>query len=100
MELVCRETVVRDGFEWNRQKNESNYADHGVWFEDVLAVFRDPNGFYEEQVVGGELRNLLIARQHGRRNRKMYVVVFAVRGSRTRIISAREPEPGERDEYE
>ena len=30
-------------FEWDDDKNNKNFRKHGVWFEEAVSVFSDPN---------------------------------------------------------
>ncbi len=38
-------------FEWDPAKDESNFAKHGIHFEDVLTVFEDPKESHEEESI-------------------------------------------------
>ena len=97
-ELLCENDVVRGNFEWDRDKAESNFAIHGVRFQDVLSVFEDPHRLLEDQEVSGEHRTLVIGRRQ-RRGRNMYTVIFTERGDRKRIISARKSFGSEKETY-
>ncbi len=97
--LLCEETIIHGNFEWEREKDELNYAQHELRFENVLSVFGDPHRVNIDHLVRGELRYLVIGRQQGRRNRNLYVVVFTWRGNRKRIISARKAQNSERNFY-
>ena len=45
-------------FEWDEKKNKSNYKKHGVWFEDAMKVFADPQvrSFYDDSHSTNEER--------------------------------------------
>ena len=89
--------MQKDGFEWDDIKAATNYADHGVRFEDAQDVFKDP--FAIEQVDDredyGEERFTII----GMVENRLLFVVYTMRGENIRIISARGAEPHERRSY-
>ncbi|MBD5437115.1 MAG: BrnT family toxin [Treponema sp.] len=83
-------TVVSDDgkFEWDSEKDETNFRKHGFHFAEILEVFDDPYFFEmydalhssddEERMVGvGNIREMLVV-----------TTVFTER-ARTRIISSR-----------
>jgi len=85
-------------FDWDPNKASSNHRKHGVRFAEAMTVFDDD-------------RLLVIADDHppdedrfiaigmGSRGRSL-VVVYASRGERIRIISARPVSRHEQSEYE
>ncbi len=85
-------------FEWAPAKAKLNFRNHGVRFEEAVAVFDDPYAIAipdeaeatEERFVGIGMGTL------GR----VLVVVFTYRGDNIRIISARLAAAHERREYE
>ncbi|MEO8883857.1 MAG: BrnT family toxin [Devosia sp.] len=90
-------------FEWDENKNRSNFVKHGIRFQDAIRVFADP--FYQsdqDRHVGGEERwqTIGLVELVG-----LVIVAHTVRdedGEREiiRIISARRAERGERQTYE
>jgi hypothetical protein len=74
------------GFEWDSGKARANLKKHGVDFADAATVFDDPLAVTISEEEAGEARFL--------------VVVYAWRGDRIRIISARMATRRERREYE
>ncbi len=84
--------------EWDPRKERLNARKHGVHFADAVSALeddqaltmRDPFAEAEERWVTLGLDSL------GR----LLVVVYAWRGERIRLISARKATPGERDRYE
>jgi uncharacterized protein len=94
---LCR-SIVHDGdFEWDDAKAAENLARHGVSFvaarlafADVFAVVRE-----DRRQKYGEDRFILI----GMVEERLLAVAYAMRGERTRIISARLAEPRERRRY-
>jgi uncharacterized DUF497 family protein len=93
-------------FEWDENKNLSNWRKHGVRFEQAVQVFRDPLYFSrQDRIEGGELRwqtiglvaglgLLLVAHTS---------IEYNEDGSETeviRIISARQADRKERQRYE
>lgn len=83
-----------EAFEWDLDKAESNLRKHGLAFEDAVRVF---DGFTVDSLSlrRGELRVVSIGRLAGLE----IVVVYAVRGSTFRIISARRAGNDERRAY-
>ncbi len=86
------------GIEWDAAKALLNHAKHGIRFSDVEPVFFDPYAlsmpdplaFGEERFVASGMDAL------GR----ILTVVYAYRGNRIRVISARLATRSERREYE
>ena len=86
-------------FEWDPAKAISNLEKHGVAFTEAMTIFADP---FEVTIIDPdhseqEARFLSIARSVLGR---LLVVAYTERGSRTRLISAREATPKERRDYE
>ena len=87
-------------FEWDDDKNESNFSKHGIWFEEAQTLwiedfpeFFDPDhSDYEERFIkiGYSAKNRLI------------LVIFCERleGRVIRLISARKATKREVQEYE
>jgi uncharacterized DUF497 family protein len=86
-------------FEWDPDKAEENIRKHGVAFTEALTVFGDPLEVTipDPDHSNEELRFLSLGRSEAD---KLLVVSYTERGSRVRIISAREATPKERREYE
>jgi uncharacterized DUF497 family protein len=93
-----RTIVSEDGrFEWDENKDRLNKKNHGFSFAEILEVFDDPaflEGFdlehskMEERYYGiGCLNNILC------------IVVFYTPRGRIRIISARQTDRDEQEEY-
>ena len=87
------------GFEWDPNKAAQNFRKHSVTFEEAATVFRDdlsitvpdPDHSVEEErliTVGLSSQNRLL------------MIAHAERGDCIRIMSAREPTPRERRQYE
>ncbi|MBK6623130.1 MAG: BrnT family toxin [Saprospirales bacterium] len=84
-------------FEWDENKNKKNIKKHGIDFNDAKEVFKD-----EKRVVSkddrkdyGELRWLAVGAIIG----SILAVVFTIRDTAIRIISARRANKDEKDEY-
>lgn len=89
---------MRDSlYEWDDQKAAKNCAAHGVTFEIATSVFRDPMGldFLDTRQEYGEDRSIRIGMVDG----VLLTVIYADRGERIRIISARRSTRQEQDEY-
>ena len=86
-------------FEWDPEKAEENLRSHGVAFTEAQTVFGDPLEVTipDPDHSDGELRFLSLGRSEADR---LLVVSYTERGSRVRVISAREATPRERRDYE
>jgi len=89
--------MIEDDFEWDKDKDAANYAKHGISFEQVRGVFRDPFAieFLDDRQNYGEDRYILI----GMTETRILTVVYIERNERVRIISARKAEPHEQRRY-
>ncbi len=87
-------------FTWDANKNQSNFAKHGISFEQASQVFDDPfqlvleNYFFAEdgeqrQTIVGMIRGLLLI-----------AVVFVDRNDIVHIINARKAEKYEENLYQ
>ena len=86
-------------FEWDPEKAAGNLAKHGVGFIEASSIFADP---FELTLAdpghsGDEFRFISLGTSSGGR---LLVVSYTERGTRIRIISAREATPRERRQYE
>lgn len=80
------EHSLQSGFEWDDDKNTLNVEKHGIEFEDVTEAFNDPSSFeYRSAGQHPEQRCVLIGMVRAR----LIAVIYTIRGSRIRIISAR-----------
>ena len=86
-------------FEWDREKADSNLRKHGVSFEEAVTVFYDAlaTTLSDPEHSVGELR--LVTFGYSSHDR-LLVVAHSERGSRIRIISAREATAHEKRRYE
>ncbi|MDB9455025.1 BrnT family toxin [Dolichospermum circinale] len=84
-------------FEWDTNKDESNFVKHGVRFEEAAEVFFDP--FYQEGDASdnNEQRDFILGYSLSQR---LLLVVYVERKARKRIISARPTTKTERRLYE
>ena len=84
-------------FEWDNEKADENYANHGVSFGFAKLVFEDP--FAVERIDDrhdyGEERFILI----GTARTDVLFVVYTERGESIRLISARRATKQESDDY-
>lgn len=91
---------MQDGiFEWDASKADSNFAKHGVTFEEAVSVFQDAfaitvadaeHSDFEDRFVTIGLSSVV----------RVLLVVHLERGESIRIISARKATPSEREDYE
>jgi uncharacterized protein len=86
-------------FEWDPEKAAANFRKHGVSFEEATTVFGDPLSMNmpDPDHSLNEERFVLLGLSHRLR---LLVVAYAERGTRTRLISAREAIQRERRQYE
>ena len=83
-------------FEWDATKNAANIAKHGIDFEDAVRVFEGPTLLeQDERREYGEIR--MIA--YGVVDDRELTVIYTIRGTRRRIISARRAKKRERETY-
>jgi uncharacterized DUF497 family protein len=92
--------VIR--YDWDEDKNRSNYVKHGISFQTAILIFDDPNVVSEvERIVDGEERWQSI----GVIGRLTIILVAHTRKLQDsdeiiRVISARKATPNERKRYE
>ncbi len=75
-------------FEWDENKAQINFTKHGVSFEEASTVFEDTDAetFEDTEHSFEELRYIDIGLS---KYNRLLLVVYAERGNRIRIISAR-----------
>lgn len=85
-------------FEWDNLKAESNKARHSVTFPFVTRAFDDENRLtiIDDRFDYGEVRYVTLARISTR----VYVVVYTLKGSVIRLISARKANSREVKRYD
>jgi uncharacterized DUF497 family protein len=73
-------------FEWDEAKAASNYAKHRVSFPFAVRVFADPQrvDYDASRVADGEARRKVV----GLIGRRLFTIVYTIRGSACRMISA------------
>lgn len=94
-----RTTISEDErFEWDEGKNLLNRRNHGFSFDEILEVFDDPAFLegYDPEHSGDEDRYYGIGCLSG----ILCVIVFYTLRDRIRIISARQADEEEREEYD
>ena len=83
-------------FEWDENKRQSNLSKHGIDFVRAAAIFQNPTLEKEDNRYDyGESRLIAL----GETNGIVLFVVFTVRGSVYRIISARRATKSEQRQY-
>jgi uncharacterized DUF497 family protein len=91
--------ISDDGqFEWDEDKDRLNKKKHGFAFDEILEVFDDPAFFegYDDEHSEKEERYYGI----GCLNNILFIIVFYTeRDERKRIISARQADIDETEEY-
>ena len=85
-------------FEWDEAKSSACFERRGFDFAHAVRTFLDPHRIVvqDRRRDYGEDRYRLLGTADGR----AYVVVYTVRGSAVRIISARKANPKEVADYE
>jgi len=89
-------TVEYGDFEWDARKGAENERKHGVTFFEAATVFSDPRALDAPDLVEPH-RFVIIGMSQSART---LFVVFAERGDRIRIISARRANAAQRRKYE
>jgi hypothetical protein len=84
-------------FEWDQRKAASNLRRHGVDFADAATIFEDDRALTIEDDRHDEDRFITLGTDA---LGQLLVVVYALRGDRIRIISARKATGRERRQYE
>lgn len=83
-------------FEWDEEKRLANVRKHGVDFLDMPGIFKNPMlEQIDEREDYGEERTIALGMTAG----AVYRVVFTLRGSRIRIISAMKASRNEQEIY-
>jgi uncharacterized DUF497 family protein len=83
-------------YEWDRAKNRSNFAKHGLSFEDAEQVFAGPCvTFKDNRFDYGEQRLISLGLLDGR----VLVIAHVPRGQATGIISMRKANRREQEIY-
>lgn len=82
-------------FDWDSDKAERNWRDHRVAFQAATRVFLDPYRIEEDDPEPSEYRQRAIGTVDG----QVLFVVFTMRDSTCRLISARVAERKEHRRY-
>ena len=86
-------------FEWHPPKARSNFAKHGVGFEEASTVFGDPLSLTIPDPEHSRMEERFVTMGTAFTG-KLLVVVHTDRGDNIRIISARRASRRERKSYE
>ncbi len=88
-------------FEWDENKNLTNYQKHGVWFEEAQTLWADElsREFFDPEHSEEEDRFIRVGHSTSSR---LLLVVFCERedGNKIRIVSARKATTKEQEKYE
>jgi len=90
-------TIIEMAYQWNRDKAAANLRKHGIDFADAVSVFSDDLAITIPDERFDEERFVTIGVDAFGR---FLVVVYTMRGSEVRIISARKATRQERQQYE
>ncbi len=82
-------------FEWDENKNNLNIEKHGISFEKAKSIFDDVNNITEQTNRNDEYRYKTV----GLIFEKLFTVIYTVRSSIFRIISARRANKSEEKKY-
>ena len=82
--------------EWDDEKNKKNYKKHGLKFETAARIFLDENRIEEIDEVHSDFEERI--KTVGRVG-KILAVIYTERGEKYRLISARQADKNEEDEY-
>jgi uncharacterized DUF497 family protein len=95
--MPTEDTGHDNKFEWHENKRRSNIDKHGIDFADAQHVFNDPDAYtYASQHSATEQRHVRVGIVKG----ICMAVIFTLRGTVVRIISARVARRSERQRYE
>jgi uncharacterized protein len=86
-------------WEWDDAKDAANMEKHGIFFEEALQVFTDPEGIEKEDLAHSSPTERRLWRTGKIKNGRIVTVVYTLSGDRVRLISAQERRR-ERREYE
>lgn len=90
--------MIRNQYDWDKNKAESNLKKHGITFEEAITVLQSASSAIFEDVRHHEKRFIAIGFSAVTR---VLVVVYCYREESTvRIISARKATKKERQQYE
>lgn len=90
---------IYENFEWDANKDAINKAKHGIGFEDAIEIFSAKifeTSLPYKTIYGIEERILVVGKLGG----VFITVIYTIRGSRKRIISARRSRKQEVISYE
>jgi uncharacterized DUF497 family protein len=94
---VCAYYLGVREYEWDLVKAAANRTKHGIDFADVVGVFEDDRSLTIEDASTNEERYKTLGTDFMGR---LLVVVYAYRGDRIRLVSARKATAPQRDAYE
>jgi uncharacterized DUF497 family protein len=97
MHALCIQWLM--GFTWNPRKAEANFRDHGVRFAEAVPVFEDDYAITITDDESDPDEQRLVSTGVGAKGRVL-VVAYCYRDPHIHIISARNAEPHERQQYE
>ena len=86
-----------DRFEWDPVKADTNFEKHGISFDEIVDLYRDPDRitFDNTRPSDKEIRFRTVGWSAGR----MITAICTVRGNRIRVISIRRTRDDERRRY-
>ena len=92
---------MKYSFEWDDEKNETNFEKHEVWFEEARTIWADAHGSEAFDPDNSDDEDRFVRIGVSSLNNTL-LVVFCERdgGHKIRIISARKATPRERKQYE
>ena len=84
-------------FEWDENKNQSNFEKHGIYFEEAIEIFKgDCLTWFDNRKDYSEIREITIGEI---KKNILIVIVHTDRFGNIRIISARKANQRERRKY-
>jgi hypothetical protein len=83
-------------FEWDDSKNESNKRKHNLSFEEASSIFDDDESLEQGATIRGERRIIRVGKTA---TKLILMVVYDLRKTVVRIISARQAARSERNAY-
>lgn len=94
-----RDPTALIAFEWDQGNSEKSYRKHGITAKEAEEVFLDERSIVVEDIKhsGLEERSIIIGQTF---SGKLLFVVFIIRSTHIRVISARVVNKKERGQYE
>jgi uncharacterized DUF497 family protein len=88
-----------DGFEWDKWNKEKSWLKHNIIYKEAEEVFDDDYAYTSEDIKHSQIEKRYQVLGVSKINNKL-VIVFTIRKTKIRIISARVMNKNEKIKYE